>query len=175
MASRSTQRGAFTLLEIMVAVAILAFAFIPILTHSQATLKETEDSQEALLARHYLMDITERYRGSHIDELKRFPASPPSLDLGKDEPVIEKDSVLNDRDKVAEQLAALTAAGYKDGGAKGFQRFVDAAKQMKLSRLAWFKENARGPGKHEFTCRIRWQPKKGTSPKEITMSKIIVK
>jgi prepilin-type N-terminal cleavage/methylation domain-containing protein len=171
MTTRSVRRTAFTLIEIMIAVSILAFAFIPILTHSQATVKETEDAQEQMLARHFLMDLTERYRGSSLDELEtKIPQAEPTVTLGQDEDKIKQDPVLNDRDKVAAELKAQAEAGYKDGGQKGFQRFVDAAKQMKLSRAAWF---TKGPPRI-LTVMVKWQPKKGGAEKELRMSKVII-
>lgn len=170
------KRQAFTLLEIMIAVAIMAFAFIPILTHSQATVKETEDAQEQLLSRHFLMDLTERYRGSSIEELRKLPsAEPTSLPLGQDEPKVKEDIVLSDREKVAAELKAQADAGYKDGGQKGFERFVDAAKQMQLTRAAWFAETPGSvPPRGVLTCMVKWMPKKGKPERSIKISKVIV-
>lgn len=172
--TRHPTRKAFTLLEIMIAVGILAFAFIPILTHSQATVKETEDSQEQLIARHFLMDMTERFRGSSLEELRDLPKLEPTLTLGQDEDRIKKDAVLSDRDRIAEQLKQQADAGYKDGGQKGFQRFVDAAKLMKISRAAWFVEGAGGTPPRVLHCIVKWAPKKGPAEKSLKVSKVIV-
>ena len=167
-------RSAFTLIEIMIAVAILAFAFIPILTHSQATVKETEDAQEQLLVRHFMMDLSERFRGSSLEELRKLPTAEPTLTLGQDERNVKEDAVLSDRDKVAAELKAQAEAGSKDGGAKGFQRFVDAAKQMQLSRAAWFTEGAGGTPPRVLTVMVKWMPKKGKGERSLKMSKVIV-
>ena len=44
-----------SLVEICVAVGILAFCFLPIMNFSQANVRETQVSQEDLIARHFLI------------------------------------------------------------------------------------------------------------------------
>lgn len=171
MLSRRDGRRAFSLMELMVAMAILAFCFVPILTHSQSTLAETEESQEQVLARHFLIDMVERYRNSPVEELRRLPKTEPTVPLGQDPQIVKDDAVLSDRDRVAAQL---TGAAATDAGAKGFQRYVEASKLMQFTRVAWFVEDGGGPKLHQLHCKVRWLSKMSKGEKSLKVSKLLV-
>jgi prepilin-type N-terminal cleavage/methylation domain-containing protein len=137
----SVAKRGFTLLEIMIAVTLLAACFVPILMHSQQTVKETGESQENLLARHFLLDMVERWRDANLDELRLLPKTEPNVVLGSDPPDVKNDAVLSDRERVLKGLKDLaTATGQVDGGQKGFQQFEDLVKLMKMTRVVWFEE-----------------------------------
>ena len=171
MFSKRCPRRAFSLMELMVAVAILGFCFVPILTHSQATVAETEEAQEQVLARHFLIDMVERYRNSPVEELRRLPKTEPTTALGQEPEIVKSDAVLSDRDRVAAQLAA---AGATDAGAKGFTRYVDASNTMQFTRVAWFIENGGGPKLHQLFCKVRWLSKLSKGEKSLAVSKLLV-
>lgn len=168
---RTASRRAFSLLEIMVAMGILALCFLPILQHSQATIGETEQAQEQVLARHFLIDMVERYRNSPIEEIRRLPKTEPQVPLGQEPPIVKEDAVLSDRERVA---TALTAAGATDSGAKGFQRYMEIAKLMKFTRVAWYEE-APPPSKLvTLHCKVRWESKLSKGEKFVEVSKLLV-
>lgn len=167
---RMASRRAFSLLEIMVAMGIIALCFLPILQHSQATISETEEAQEQVLARHFLIDMVERFRNSPIEEIRRLPKTEPNVTLGQEPQIVKEDAVLSDRDRVA---AALQAAGATDAGAKGFQRYVEIAKLMQFTRVAWYEEN---PAAKLVTLhfKVRWQSKLSKGEKFLKVSKLLV-
>src|ERR1051325_3562143 len=119
-AFRPVRKG-FTLLEIMVAMAVLAFCFLPIINHSRSTVKETEVSQEDLLARHFLIDMVERYKGSSLDELKStLPPIALPLPLGSEPEAIKSDDILSDRGRIASEMQQKAQqSGVKDAGLVG--------------------------------------------------------
>ena len=172
-------RGAFTLLEIMVAMAVLAFCFLPIINHSRSTVKETEVSQEDLLARHFLIDMVERYKGSSLDELKsNLPPIALPVQVGQPEPgYIQGDDILSDREMIASEMKQKAlAAGKADAGLAGVQTILDIAKQMKVTRTAVFEEDYQGrKGVHLLTCIVKWSSKVGQGERTIQFSKILVR
>jgi prepilin-type N-terminal cleavage/methylation domain-containing protein len=170
------RRRGLSLLEVLMAVAILAFCFVPILTHSRATVHETESSQEDILARHFLVDLAERYKAASMDELRDLPPTEPEVPLGQDPIYIRNDGLLSDRTRVYQQLQALAASGYRDGALAGLKKFVDLSTFMKLTRLATFRENIDGQeGVHELTCAVRWKPRAGPGERSLRISKIVVR
>ena len=44
---------------------------------------------------------------------------------------------------------------------------------MKFTRVAWFVENARGPGMHELHCKVRWLSKNSKGEKNIQVAKVL--
>src|ERR1700761_6080060 len=97
----SRARVGFTMVEILIATAILGLCFVPVLMHSRQATFETEESQENLLARHYLMDIVERFRDSNLDELRPLAAAKePVVVLGQDSSYITSDAVLSDVNRI---------------------------------------------------------------------------
>lgn len=178
--------SAFSLLEIVIAAAILALAFIPILNQSQSVVQSTGESQESILARHFLVDLVERYRGSSIAELQALlPPDPPTtpIPLGQDPEYIRKDSMLNDIDRVSQQMQTLAAAGYHDGGEKGYKKFVDIKEMVQLTREVYFKDIGKlpsavdpetAPSMYRLLCRVRWKPRNGPGEKSAEMTKIMI-
>jgi len=176
--SAVAKRNAFTLLEIMVAMAVLAFCFLPIMNLSRSNVKETEVSQEDLLARHFLIDMVERFKGSSLDELKStLPPIELPLPLGQEPEAIKSDDILSDRGRIAaemQQKSKLT--GLQDAGFVGIKMVLDIAAMMKLTRMAWFQEDYQGKkGIHLLTCKIRWESKVGKGERFIQFSKILVR
>ena len=164
-----------TLIEICVAVGILAFCFLPIMNFSQSNLRETQVSQEDLIARHFLIDMVERFKGASLAELKRLPPAETPEALGADPDYLKNDDILSDHAKVIEELRAKVAASSGDQSAiTGMKKYGDLTSEMKLTRAAIFKEAATG-SVHELTCVVRWLSLVGKSERRIEYSKIIVR
>lgn len=167
-------RSGVTLIEILIAVAILAFAFIPILSHSRGTILETEISQESLLARHFLIDMVERFKGSTPDELDSLTSAPVGGPLGTDSDAIKKDAILSDHARVASQMESLAeATGKVDKGLQGIHKFLDLIRMMKLTREATFEKDVQ-PGVHRLTCAVRWLSGTGKGERKVEFTKVIV-
>lgn len=167
-------RRGISLIEILMAVAIMAFAFIPILTHSRTTILETEISQESLLARHYLIDMVERYKGSTPDDLEPLAGAATGGPLGTDSEVVRKDPILSDHHRVAGQMQALEeATGRKEAGLQGVKKFLTLINMMKLTREASFERDVQ-PGVHRLTCAVRWLAATGKSERKIEFTKVLV-
>lgn len=168
-------RSAFTLLEVLMAIAILGFCLVPIMTHSQSTVRETEESQESLLARQYLIDLIERYRTSTIFELRLLPSNEPAVALGSEPDYIKNDAILADKARVAQELEDLARnRNYVDGGQKGFSRMINTTKLMKLTGVVWFKEGSPTPNLNQIFCKVRWQSAASKGEKTLEMTKILV-
>lgn len=166
-----------TLIEICVAVGILAFCFLPIINFSQSNLRETQVSQEDLIARHFLIDMVERFKGATLAELKRLPPSETPEVLGNDPEYLKKDDILSDHTKVIDELRAKVAtgnAGTDASAVTGLQKYGDLTREMLLTRQAVFKEATTG-SVHELTCIVRWKSLVGKSERRIEYSKIIVR
>lgn len=166
-----------TLIEICVAVGILAFCFLPIMNFSQANVRETQVSQEDLIARHFLIDMVERFKGATMAELKRLPPNELPVPLGQDPDYLKKDDILSDHALVIEQLRAKVASG--SGGTDnqaitGLKKYGDLTTEMKLTRLAVFQEAPTG-SVHELKCIVRWVSLVGKAERRIEYSKIIVR
>jgi len=177
----------FSLLEILIAVAILGFCFVPILTQSLGSLAETEQSQETLLARHFLLDLVERYRGSSLVELSTLHpptfAPPP---LGTDQDTIAGDALLNDVKNIQDEMAkAAQASGVLDPGAAGFNQCVSLGKMIKLTREVYFQDNGamadggvtvpNPPHSYSLTCKVRWMPRNSTTEKTLQLVDVLVR
>lgn len=175
--SRMRQVNGVTLIEICVAVGILAFCFLPIMNFSQANLRETQVSQEDLIARHFLIDMVERFKGATLAELKRLPLSELPVPLGQDPDYLKNDDILSDHAKIIEELRAkvATSSGGTDASAiTGLKKYGDLTTEMKLTRMAVFKEATTG-SVHELTCIVRWLSLVGKQERRIEYSKIIVR
>lgn len=183
--ARHRRTRAFSMLEVTIAAAILAMCFIPILTQSQAIVQSTGESQESILARHLLVDLVERYRGSSIDELKRLlPPDPPAapIPLGQDPAYLRDDAMLNDIQRVAQQMQLLAGQGYTDGGLGGNKKFVAISSMIQLTREVYFKDIGKlpsgdpitGPSMYRLLCKVRWKPRTGPAERESTMIKIMI-
>ena len=172
-------RQGVTLIEICVAVGILAFCFLPIMQFSQANLRETQVSQEDLIARHFLIDMVERFKGATLAELKRLPPSELPVPLGQTPAYLEKDDILSDHQKVVDELRAkVSSTGTATDAASivGMQQYGDITKEMMLTRLAVFKENPNPAlSVHELTCIVRWLSLVGKQERRIEYSKIVVR
>lgn len=78
-------RRAFSLIEAMVAVAVLACAVLPVVALSQRGVTEAAVLRDEVLARQLLIDLSERYKDADPEELARVAA---------DRRIIEKDPML---------------------------------------------------------------------------------
>ena len=191
MVLRRTAQQAFSLLEIVVATAILAICFLPILTQSRAGLQETEQSQESILARHFLVDMIERYRGSSPAELLGLlpTALPdPPVTLGQDGQGIAGDGLLSDLTSTLQEMKTQNGQGYTDKSQVGLQQMVNIKSTIKMSREAAFvsmgllkdvdgldpTKITNGPTMYKLTCRVRWMPKNGSSENNVVLTKIII-
>jgi len=149
---------------------------LPIMTSSQQTIVETEQSQGNLLARQYLIDLMERFRGSDLDELRAIlPDTEEVVPLGEEPVYLRDDVILSDKHRVLEELEALAASGYNDGGRTGFQRLVNTTTLIKLTGAVWFREDATAPGVHELVCKVRWLAPNGTGEKSLTLRKVLLR
>jgi prepilin-type N-terminal cleavage/methylation domain-containing protein len=156
----------FTLVEIMVAMAILAFCFLPILTHSRSSVKETEVSQEDLIARHQLIDLVERFKGSSLEELERLNSTGNFL---------KSDDMLTDNARVAKEMETVAlATGKVDQGLKGVQRHLETAALMNMTPEATFQKNVQ-PGLHKLTVAVRWTSKVRKGERRIEFSKVLAR
>lgn len=174
---RKRQRPGVTLIEICVAVGILAFCFLPIMQFSQANLRETQVSQEDLIARHFLIDMVERFKGASMVELKRIPPVEIPVPLGGVPEYLKDDDILSDHEVVLNELrqkAAAFGGGTDASGAIGMKKYGDISAEMKLTRQAFFKEAPAG-SVHELTCIVRWFSLIGKQERRIEYSKIIVR
>ena len=175
-------RAGMTLIEICVAVGILAFCFLPIMTFSQSNIRETQVSQEDLLARHFLIDMVEAYKGEQIEKLKLLPPALVPMNLGEDEPNIKKNQMLNEQDTMLTDLQAKVAADPTNpdaGGLKGVSVFLDMKKAIQLSRCAYFIPGtpppAGGPAVHTLVCVVKWMSSVSKAERQLEFSKIIVR
>lgn len=167
-----------TLTEIVVAVGILAFCFLPIIQFSRQNVRETQVSQEDLIARHFLIDLVERFKGASLVELKKLPASELPPALGQEADYLKKDDILSDHKKIVEELRSKVASGVTAGGTNvgaiaGGQKLSDLAEMMKLTRTATFREGASGV--HELKCMVRWISSISRSERFLEYSKVIVR
>jgi len=164
----------FSLLEILMAVTIVGFCFVPILGHAQATIRETEHSQESILARHLLMDMIERFKGSDMAELSQLPTSEPAVSLGQEPAYLKNDSMLSDNYRIAKELQAKSlTTGSPDSGLQGHVQFVDVSGLMNVTRVAWFVPNGKGTGNHVLNCAVRWKSRNGGGEKRLDLSRIL--
>jgi prepilin-type N-terminal cleavage/methylation domain-containing protein len=170
-------RRAFTLVELMVGLGILAFCFMPVISHITAGNREVEWSREEILARHYLMDMVERYKGATLDELRALPPTESNIELGQDPDYLKKDPLLGDRDLLVKEMQdTLRLTGYKDTGTAGAKQVLDLTKVMTITRMATFKESVGGPGVHELSCIIRWKTGTGgKNERRIDFTKVLVR
>lgn len=160
------RRKAFTLIEIMVAVAILAFCFLPIITHSRSTVRETETSQEDLIARHYLIDLVERFKSSPLEELRALSSTATYL---------KSDAMLTDHERVAKEMETVAmTTGKVDQGLKGVKKYLDVAAMMKLDPKVAFQENVL-PGIHKLTVSVSWQSKVRKGSRKIEFTKMLAR
>jgi hypothetical protein len=176
--ARNGSRSGVTLIEIVVAVGILAFCFLPIMQFSRQNIRETQVSQEDLLARHFLIDMVERFKGASLEELKRLPASVLPTPLGNDGPVVAGDDLLNDHKALVDELRNKVATGVTAGGTNaatvtGGQKLQDLAGMMKLTRMATFREGIGGV--HELRCVVRWLSAISKNERSIEYSKVVVR
>lgn len=174
---RGMRRGV-TLIEIVVAVGILAFCFLPIMQFSRQNIRETQVSQEDLLARHFLIDMVERFKGASLAELKKLPTSELPTPLGQDPPYLKNDDILSDHKKVVEELrnkvaSGVTAGGTNVGAIAGGQKLQDLSEMMKLTRMAVFREGTGGV--HELKCIVRWMSSISKNERSIEYSKVVVR
>lgn len=72
-------RRGFSLMEVMIAVGLLATLLIPVLIFNQRGVVEAGVTQEELLGRQLLMDLCERYKAASPDELAAL-ANPAQLE-----------------------------------------------------------------------------------------------
>jgi hypothetical protein len=75
----SRPRSAFSLVEILVASAVMVGCFVPVLVFCRQGVVETSVIQEDLLAHKILMDMCERFKTSTPDELQKFVDDPELL------------------------------------------------------------------------------------------------
>jgi prepilin-type N-terminal cleavage/methylation domain-containing protein len=167
----------FSLLEVVVAVGLLSFCLLPIITHSRQTVKETEFSQEDLIARHFLIDLVERFKGSSVEELKKLPPVESDLPLGSEPVILSRDDILAERRRVVSEMRGQSRrAGYEDAGARGLEKILDIADLMRLTRGVVFIENVGGvPGMHELTCTVRWKSRLGQGERKIGITKVLAR
>ena len=89
-------RSAVSLVEVLVASAILAMCLIPVIAFSQRGLSESGHTQQEILGRLLLMDFCERFKGCPLVQLKQvavaLTADPHHLD--KDPLLIPKKSIV---------------------------------------------------------------------------------
>jgi len=161
-------QSGFSLLEVLVAVAILAFCFLPIITHSRSTIRETEVSQEDLIARHYLIDLVERFKSSSLDELKELKTNAAYL---------QKDALLTDHARVAKEMERFAQrTGKVDQGLKGMQNYLDIAAMMNLIPVVDFQEDVSTGGSskvHKLTLAVKWSSKIRTGERRMGVTKIL--
>jgi len=171
-----------SMIEIMMATAILASAFIPVVQYTRSSVREAGVSREEILARHYLMDMVERFKGSPVGELSEFPATEPSIPLGRENEnsAIRHDAMLNDQERIASTMAAQRGTDDPESvGEQGVQFFLDLAKAMKLTRIVTFQEiqpmSQGRPGMYQLSCIIRWQSQVLRREKRVEFSKLLVR
>lgn len=182
-----SSRSAFTFLEILTSAAILAVCFVPILSSSQQTVVETEDSQENLMARHFMVDLVERYRGATIEELSALPhpgATPAAL--GSEPSYISADPLLNDAQAIYQEMLNAAVVNHSvDPGQAGVKEFINIQSIIKITREAFCVENptplldggaAIPNAAHLFTvtCSVRWQPRKLKGERSVSLAVVVV-
>lgn len=171
-----------TLIEICVAVGILAFCFVPIIQWQNQNMRETHVSQEDLLARHFLMDMVEAFKGEPMRILKALPSAEVPVAPGADDPGITKSPLLRELDMQIDELrqkAAASLGGTDAEAVKGMQTYLDIRKSIKLSRLAIFRPGPEDAAKqvtvNELVCIVRWMSTISNSERRLEYSKIIVR
>ena len=149
-------------------------------------MQSTGESQESILAKHFLVDLVERYRGSAVaDLLNVLPPDPPAtpIALGSDPLYIQNDAMLSDVERVSQQMQALAGSGYNDTGKDGFKKWVDVKAMIQLTREVYFKDIGKlpsgdpitGPTMYRLLCRVRWKPRNGPVEKSAEMTKIMIR
>lgn len=79
------RRNGFSLVEMVIAAALLGGCLIPVIGLSHRGLTEAESTREGVFARQALMDLCERYKAEEPAELARIAADPT---------LIERDALL---------------------------------------------------------------------------------
>lgn len=179
-AAGSRRRVGITLIEICVAIGILAFCFLPIIQFSKQNVRETQVSQEDLIARHFLMEMVEQLKGANLTSLRQIPSSEIPLPLGQVPPFFKGDDLLGDQKKVLEDIKAKQAAGtgtVTDKGAiVGGEKLQSLQDLMVMTRNAVFREGQPpNPRIHELTCIVRWQSAISKNERRLEYTKILVK
>jgi prepilin-type N-terminal cleavage/methylation domain-containing protein len=133
-----TRRAGFSLIEVLVASAILAACIIPVVVFAQRNLTESAVTQEEILGRQILMDLCERYKTSHPMELERV-RDDPSLIL--------RDRLLQPLNVASQSVAASARAQ------------VGA---LDLQRRVYFERNFNGiDGIHRVRFEVSWNSRRG--------------
>ena len=140
-------RGAFSLVEILVASSILVACMIPVIGLSQRVLSETEAGQEDLLAKHLLIDMCERYKSVALAEIRAAAANPQ---------VLEKDDLLN-------------PLFWRTGKSTVSHLAGDV---LKLTRTIRLEENAGEQGLHRVTFVVSWTSRQHRN-REVTLTRLL--
>lgn len=142
-------RRGFSLAEVLIASVVLVTCMLPVITLSQRTLAEASCAQEDLLARHLLIDMSERFKTSPLAELKAFAGDPARL--------------------ANEDL--LIPLAWRAGQAAGERRL--AGDVLRLTRTIAIAENFQGqPGLHKVTFAVDWQSR-AKRTRRVTLVRLI--
>jgi prepilin-type N-terminal cleavage/methylation domain-containing protein len=142
--STGATTAGFSLVEVLIASAILAACLLPVVAFAQRGVVESGATQEDLLGRQILMDLCERYKASDPAELKRVAADPD---------LIESDSL----------LTPLRPAVRQDGAASG----------VTFRRSIGFVENHESvAGIHKITFTVAWASRGGKA-RRASLSRLI--
>lgn len=80
MPGKYRTREAFSVLEVMIAVSLMAFCLVPVVAFNQRNLVEAGATKEEILARQYLINLCERFKNENPEYIKRVQDDPSLLD-----------------------------------------------------------------------------------------------
>lgn len=86
---RAREREGFSMLEIMVAVGLLAVCLTPVVAFNQRSLSESGVTLEEMIARQAIINMCERYKNESPEVLRDLAASPDAI--GQDPFLIDLD------------------------------------------------------------------------------------
>ncbi len=106
--NRQHNTKGFSMVEILVAVAVMALGLLPVMNVATASLRETSMTREDILVRNVALDLLERYAAAPASQLETAANTDRSDEEAEE--AIAQDSVLNGGE-ASESMNALNALG----------------------------------------------------------------
>jgi len=146
---RTIASQGFSLVEVLVACAILTTCLLPVVVLSQRGLTESATTQEEILGRQILMDMCDRFKACSPADLEKVAQNPQLI---KDDPLLQP--LRNARADMAARGTAQMAG-------------------LKIDRKLYFDKEWKGVlGMHRLRFEVSWDSRRGVR-QTIYLSRLI--